>query len=472
MKKIRLIFSLFCLIFIVPGVFAQVTTDTWHLTLGPGRWATKSFSVRDDNKTCSPILTSDMVGLITNLPDPLNFTDGAKTIEPYIVLPSDASGSYAGRIEYCDALVIIDITINETVEEPKETGCNIARDIYIDIYGSKTPGGTLMFYIRNTSYYAVGATVTVSSATSGNPSQVIDCSTGFCEYVVAPNEIGPLVVKVEIPGCGFKPIQVDLTGVKPTTTESKNLVLESPSTVTVDENFVIMVRANGDLESGVTIRVVGIHSDDRFFSTSDSFGSATFKVRETGEYRIYGEKEGYNVTQLTINAELPLCPYECCIDEEGYQDKVCEPNYDCKERECRRKIKKDVIITCGTPKKGERMSCRMTDYQTGEVVDTDTPGKLIYNNITVLVDWVAGSTTIIAPDSPFELRSDETPDHKEGLYTYNYPVDVWFWLKFIGLIILILFIIIVLIIFLLRRGRGRRAGYPSSETELETIVPV
>lgn len=406
----------------------------WDIDVPSGGWDNRTFTLFDDvsNQTCSLSLTGDLVEtvVVSNIPSSLNFTDNqTHSINPFIHLSDSASGSYSGDIKYCNALIDVDMTVNVTSSPNSGSGsCNINKDIFIDTYGQKVPGGRLLFYLRNSTYYAVSGTIAITPSTAGNPSTVVECPGGFCEYQIPPNEAGPVVAKVEIPNCGFKPVQISLSGdgsFTPILTGSKMLSLDVPSDIIAGESFTIMVRSDGNLIDGAVIKVVGVSNDYRNQLPTDSFGGATFKLTANGQYRVFAEKSGYNTTETTISVNLPACKFECCVGEVNYADKACDSGYVCsKDNVCQKKIKKPLLVSCPQQiKKNEQVICSLTDAAGVTLTDISMEGNIVVDNATTIpINFVEGAATFKAPENSFTVKAQETENYQSAVWAYTYPV--------------------------------------------------
>ncbi|MHA1971466.1 MAG: carboxypeptidase-like regulatory domain-containing protein [Candidatus Hodarchaeales archaeon] len=458
MKINLLILGMVSFLFLVSSVLG--VEHQWNVTLKPGSWTSKEFNINliTENVTYGRIDGPGPTHIITNLPREWNFNVFGNKITPVIILPEDASGIYDNYIYYdnTDFHLHYIVTVNETEEGGEEEGCNIKRDYIIDYYGSMKPGGKLVFYVRNMSYTPVSCEIRVSSLGVGsiNPPQLLTdasgcISPGYCEYDIPPNEGGPLLVRVTIPECGGQSDvrQITLMGTESLPSSIVDaLVITAPSEVETKEKFTVLVLSQSDGSSigGALVKVVGIDTGLRTSMTTDSYGVATFELKDPGEYNIFAEKQNYNSTQVTLTVKKPECPYKCCVDSE-YQEKKCKSGYECVDNKCKKKVKKEVVISCPSPKAGERLICKLLDEDNEQIVE-DISGELIYGDTTMPIEFTEGVVSLTAPTTSFSITSEETDEYKEGEYSYKYPSRLPLYIG-IGVAILIL----ILIIFFLKR---------------------
>ena len=473
MKKIGLIFGILYFSLLISNVLSA----DWEISLKPGDWSTKSLNVVCTAGNYTLSLTSSLQGIIINLPEYLNYTiDSGKTINPYIVLPKDASGTYIGFIKYCDAFEeSVVITVNTTTTttsttEPKPCMSNIIIDVLP--YGAHGAGTKFWFFIRNkTNNQRLGGTISfIGTEIETVPD---NCPSGICDFRVPTTQIDDIVATVEIENCGISDPIVIPVRESEGSVNKPTLSVSCPSTVTVNKNFICtVIDGDGSLVTGASGRIVNTETGVGISSVSDSYGVMIFNLDDGGEYKLTVEKATYNSTQISLTANLPECPHECCKNSDKYQDKGCEADYECTENECVKKIKKPVNIICPEPQPDKVINCNLRDSATGELLASDIPGKLNYNNMTMPIVWSDGVLSLQSPRNSFSLTSDETSDYRAGLYSYQYKTDWLIWVvRIVIIVIVIAFIIIGLWFLLKKRGRGARVGYPSSEVEVEEIVP-
>jgi len=480
MKKIGMI--TFLLMFPIV-LAANISPDTWSVTLEPGAYTSKNFNLTFVNESCTRIINGTASSWIIGLPESVNAT-GVLQLTNFpigIQVPDNVpSGTYYANIYYCDQkLLDIDISIPQTGQPGSQ--CNLI----VTILGSKMRGKSMSFDVRDTNYNPKDATIYITRA--DGTTERIDCPGGFCSWLIPPTEEGPIIVRTVVAGCNPVTKQIDLAGelirneTEGTEISGGKITITGPTEASLGEDFQFLIIGKSQPLQWVNIQIVG-PGGYTFSGTTNSYGivvdssnkifGTDIKPNKVGDYTLFANREGYAPAEFHFKLIKKECPYECCPEGE-YVEKPCPEGYQCKDFKCSPIIKPRMKITC-TPKNPivlDTISCKIID-QDNKLISEDVEATIKYDGTQDTILFSSGIANFsISKPAKVTIEVPDLLDYKGTTYTMNVsapPVPI-IW---IILIIAIIAITVLLIVLIRRRGKGSPEFKIELESKPETVEKV
>jgi len=449
MKRLTLTLAVLLILAIPTVNAATISPSSFSLSLKEGQSETKLINISVNNETCNLQLTGDTeyfniyglpnsisgTGTITNIP----ITIQAKTGSP--------SGSYSLGISYCDASLDVSVNINQTG----------ACKIIFNILGSKEPGKTMAFELLDCDYYPKDGNIYVTR--SDGTTERIECSGGFCTWVIPPTEEGPLIVRAVVPG--YAPVTRQVTLTTPaniTQNVGGSLMITAPTSIAPNENFQILITSKNGPEPFVQVQVIGPEGYT-FTGMTDNYGivrdssqkifGVGIKLDKEGIYNVFAKKEGYEPANFVITVERKDCPYECCLPG-TYKEKACPTGYECKQKDdgsyyCSKIELPEIDIVCRPekPVAGDRVTCSIYD-ENGNKLNLSGEGRVITDDEEIAINFNDGVASFTY-SKPTEFEVKFKPEgYEEGVYRgeiYPAKVPIWLFITVGGILVFILFFV-------------------------------
>ncbi|MHA1866383.1 MAG: COG1470 family protein [Candidatus Heimdallarchaeaceae archaeon] len=457
MKKL-----MFLALLLIPQVaFAiSIQPTEWSETITAGETITKFFNITLTNETCT-LSTSGLVSTwLYSLPTSFDVS-GTLTLRLPITIsvPSDTpGGTYTGTISYCDSNISLSIGVQGT----QGAQCNLI----VTILGSKERGKAMSFDVRDTNYNSKDATVYITR--SDGTVERIDCTGGFCSWLIPPVEEGPIIARIIVANCSPVTKQIELTGevVSNETQEQEvsggKITIVGPTEVSTAENFQFLVIGKNKPLNLAEVSIVGPEGYT-FSGTTNNYGiiidssnkvyGTEIKPDKVGEYTIFIDREGYAPTSFNFKLIRKECPYQCCIDSE-YERKECEAGYECKNNRCVPIVKPKMKISCepSRPIIFDNVTCVIRD-ENGNRISQNLRANFQYGNFNETLLFSNGVASFSADQAGmFKITVPDTAEYSGD--TYSSMVEVPSWVSWWWVAIVIIVVIIIVIVLLIRRKGG------------------
>jgi len=453
--KIKALSLIFCLILLTTLVSAAtISPSSLPISLQQDNATTFSFNLTLNNETCAPSYTPNNTLVIIGLP---SFKDATGEFEINALAyapPSLQPGNYPITINYCDSSLTLQATVEEKpIEQTQKENC----PSQLFIFGSKIPGKTIAFDIRDSNFNPVkGEGVSVFLTSSEGETDNVQCSIGYCTWKIPENWRDTVMYQVIAPNCSALTGSFELK-------MAGSLQISVPSRIAYGEDFYIYVfdPTKGKI-TGASIEIIdpsgrpfrgrtdegGIVKDEVLVKT---YG-IDIKPDKIGTYQVYASMFGYNSANATFEIYRMECPYECC--EEGkYEAKSCEEGYKCVNNVCVKIEKPKVNLTCipREAKLNEEVECKIFGKD-GELIKDTVPATLYFMGEEKNVSFIDGTLTYTfnKPGS-YKIKVNDFGEYEGATFKGEVlppQIPVLTILFIVGLLILI----IIIVYFLSKKG--------------------
>ena len=476
------ILALVCLILTIPlakGI--SISPSSINITIEQDNVQYFNFSLLNlSGNTCSPSITPNNILTIFGLPS-FNNASGNLEINALAYAPSNLNtGNYQVTISYCGANFTLNanvISSQSSQQTQSQTQENCPNNLYI--FGSKIPGKTIAFDIRDSNFNPVkGDGVSIFLTSSEGDSESVQCPVGYCTWKIPDNWRDSILYQVIAPNCTALTGSFDLK-------MAGSLQISVPSRIAFGEDFYIYVfdPTKGKI-TGATVEIIdpmgrpfrgrtdegGIVKDEVLVKT---YG-IDIKPDKIGTYKVYASMFGYNSANSTFEIYRLECPYECC--ELGkYEEKLCPKGYKCENNSCVKIIKPKVNITCEPEEVslGEEIECKLLN-ENGEIIKTTVPAKIRFKGEEANTNFVDG-VLVYSFNEPgtFKIEVDDFGEYEGNSFKGEVlapKIPIVTILLFLGA-----FVLLVVIIYIIAK-RGFRIFRKKEkihwETQPETSFPV
>jgi len=461
MKKIMFILPI--LLLLIPNVYgAVINPSNIEISGKTNSVLSGTMTVVLNNESCSPTINSILP--IYGLP---TFTNSTGTYLVNFTIPTYGvdPGTYNATISYCNAKTNVVLTVSQSTS-------SLSCPTYVKIYGEKIPGKTIKFDIRNSEYERVrneDTVITIQSSDTGN-SYEVDCPDGSCSWQIPQTEKGTLMLDVVVPKCNVISSQIEL---KP----AGQIEISVPTKVRMGEDFYIylfdphkgalsyvnvqVISPNGDVFNGKT-NENGVLYDT---SLTKVYGK-DIKPAMIGTYKIYASMLGYETVNKTFDVSKVDCPYECCVNETGYNDKPCQSGYTCSNNKCVEIVKPKLKINCSEAVVDQEVDCYL--YSDNKNITDTLTGTLYYNGEINNITFENGkwSTTFKKVGSfKITVKSDK---YETGIYKGKVEPPSINATPFIAIILVV--VVAVLIYFAYRKGLFKKKS--KIDWDIESTGPM
>jgi len=436
--------------------FSQIEPSTINISGKEGEYKIFNFNVSLDNQTCYASINSQLPIYVPSI------LTGNSSVVGIVYLQN--SGNFTSTISYCNYV----LTLNINVEQLQVNQTTISCPAYLKVYGQINPGKTIKFDIRDSNYNRVKNSETIIEITDSEGNiYSVECPEGSCNWQIPENAQGTFIAEVTVPNCN--PLTQEIN-IKPL----GEIQISVPNTVKYGEGFYVYVfdPAKGPLKyANIKIfypdgRVIsgktnenGIVMDE---SLTKTFGKEMYP-ENIGFFKIQAFYPGYNSKETNFQIVKGKCPYECCINENLYEDKACASGYKCENHACVIIRKPKIEIACNPlPSFGERSTCYL--YSNNTQLSISTPAKLIINDKETTIQFTNGAT---------EISFDEPGNYKilvsyEGYEDGEYSTYIEAKGIPIAYVVIAVVILALLVAYLMRR---KKEEVPKTTRKIKISAP-
>ena len=436
---------MFSLLFLTTLVTAaSISPESQTITLKQGEIAPFNFTLSLANESCSLQYTQTPL-TIYGLPSFTN-ASGDFSINGAVYASSVSPGNYTVNISCDNSTFTLYVSVEQAVQQQSQSNC--PSNLYV--FGTKVPGKTIAFDIRDSAFNPVkGEGVSIFLTSSEGDTDSVQCSIGYCTWKIPENWRDTVMYQVIAPNCSSLTGSFELR-------MAGSLQISVPSRIAYGEDFYIYVfdPTKGKI-TGASIEIIdptgqpfrgrsdegGIVKDEALVKT---YG-IDIKPEKIGTYQVYASLFGYNSANATFEIYRMECPYECC--EEGkYEAKSCEEGYKCVNNVCVKIEKPKVNITCipAEPNINEVVECMIFDPN-GTSIKGTVQASLYYQGSVKNVTFADGILTYKF-DKPgeYKIRVYDFGEYEGAVFRGEVlppQIPAWILLVIFGVLIIILILI-------------------------------